>query len=89
MSIKLKLCAIIVAGAALAGCGVRGPLERPDPLFGERPADAPTARLPSQEEIDTLSETPRRNTIGGEIPETAPVDPVDEAPLEEPAQGAG
>ncbi|MEL6214030.1 MAG: lipoprotein, partial [Pseudomonadota bacterium] len=35
MKRTLAIPATLLAFAALSACGLRGPLERPDPLFGE------------------------------------------------------
>lgn len=47
-----------VAFAALAGCGLRGGLERPDPIFGDPSAEAlePAGELPGGTVRDQLEE---------------------------------
>lgn len=45
-----KAALIIMACALAAGCGKRGSLERPPPLWGEAPAEAPQADGPDAPE---------------------------------------
>ncbi|MGJ3232449.1 MAG: LPS translocon maturation chaperone LptM [Oceanicaulis sp.] len=51
----IRLCVLFLAAAAalvLSGCGIRGDLERPPPLWGpdERPEAIDPERLPSNED---------------------------------------
>jgi hypothetical protein len=80
--------ASIVASAAaltlLSACGLRGDLERPEPLFGE-PAVAVEAELKTEEkpfaDDPQAQRGPRFNELGGEIPDAAPAEPVEELPF--------
>lgn len=73
-----------VALLALSACGLRGDLERPEPMFGE-PEASVEAELATEEkpfEDDPQARRgPRFNEFGGEIPEAAPVEEVEETPL--------
>ena len=81
-----RLSAIVLLGAAtfgLAGCGVRGDLDRPPPIFSSAPDEA--ARTP----VDTAVEVdgpPARSAdeayyidLGGEIPKSDPEADIDES----------
>ncbi len=81
-----KVILVFTAATALSGCGLRGGLERPPPIFGSQTNAAPEVVLPPAEEVQTVDEGPRFNELGGEIPEPSPVDPVDEDALEDPEE---
>lgn len=65
----------------ISACGLRGGLERPDPIFRD---------ISSVEEVmDDVSETPEiedteRNEFGGEIPDAVPIEPIYESPIDDP-----
>ena len=72
----------------LAACGIRGGLERPDPIFGGgKPAAEETeeaaGKVLSEEEIAALT-GPRFNEFGGEVPIAAPTTDVKTEPLDDP-----
>ena len=48
MTARLKFIPIAVCALALAGCGLTGDLQRPEPLIGS-PDDIDAARLPDRE----------------------------------------
>ena len=76
--------------AALAGCGLRGDLERPPPIFSEPPTEE--AKLP----VDAVAQfasteinenTTYLNSLGGEIPKPAPDVDVEEESMGEVSPG--
>jgi predicted small lipoprotein YifL len=79
MTFTLKT--VLLAGCALtvlAGCGLRGGLERPDPIFKDvKPVEAVVEPAPEVE----VRVRPRTNELGGELPLPAPVEEVETAPL--------
>lgn len=73
--------AAIIAVPMLSGCGLRGDLERPEPIF-EKPdedasADAQTTDVASNRTVI------RRNAQGGIIPDAAPTTAVNEGGLDD------
>ncbi len=75
--IRPALRAFILAGAltgALAGCGLTGDLQRPDPLFGD-PDDRGAASLPDRDVERGLPDT------GAASPEDEDGDETDETGL--------
>lgn len=90
MAMTKNALAVLAALLALSACGLRGDLERPAPLFGEAPTDG-GAEADLTEEGEAFDDEPealdgpRFNEFGGVIPEASPVDPVEEAPLDEPS----
>lgn len=73
----------LVALPFLSACGLRGGLVRPDPIF--RDVDAIEA-VEVEEEVTPNPEVvirERTNAEGGEIPEPAPVAPVQSTPLDD------
>ncbi len=80
----MKVIAItgaVLAAVSLSSCGLRGDLERPDPLFGNPAPDAPEAEMPKE-----------KTTTPGVIPPvTEPVPPASprtEGSYIDPATGA-
>ncbi|MEL7128959.1 MAG: hypothetical protein AAGK23_05385 [Pseudomonadota bacterium] len=59
----------------LPACGIRGSLERPDPIFRDLP-DAEDVIEETDVEPDETAQGPRINELGGEIPEAAPTEPI-------------
>lgn len=88
MALMATKLTILVGGTLvfLSGCGLRGDLERPAPLFGEgNGAEAGLADEGEVFEDEPEARTgPRFNEFGGVIPEASPVEPVEEAPLDDP-----
>ncbi|MEM7494283.1 MAG: lipoprotein [Pseudomonadota bacterium] len=86
MKIVIRTALAISALAALAGCGLRGDLERPPPIFSEPPSDE--AQIPVDSPVQ-FAQTPINedrvyfNALGGEIPKPAPDADVDEDVMEE------
>ncbi|MEO9970786.1 MAG: hypothetical protein ABJG15_13380 [Hyphomonadaceae bacterium] len=78
MNNTLKL--ILVASVALpilTGCGLRGGLERADPIFKDvEPVDQ---AVPAPEVV--VQVRPRTNELGGELPLPAPTEQVESAAL--------
>ena len=66
-----------IALPLLAGCGLRGELERPDPLFEEKEEVVE----PEPETVARNVTIIRRNADGGIIPNAAPSTEVDEGGL--------
>lgn len=76
--------AVLATLPLLAGCGLRGGLERPDPIFRNV---EPVERIELPEEVETepgVIIRERTNEYGGEIPDAAPTAPVQSTPLDEP-----
>ncbi|MEO0881885.1 MAG: lipoprotein [Pseudomonadota bacterium] len=76
------LLGILAAVTALTACGLRGGLQRPDPIF----RDVPPVEQTVEEEVvneEPVIEGPSFNEFGGEIPDTAPVEPVTESAIDD------
>lgn len=84
----LKPALALTTLLALGACGLRGDLERPEPLFGEATAEDAEAELPTNENVfkddPTDDQGPRFNEYGGIIPDASPSDPVEEEGLGAP-----
>lgn len=90
MYTSIKAALAFSALASLAGCGLRGDLERPPPIFSEppseeaqKPLDAPVA-FASREVRDGMAYF---NSLGGEIPKPAPGAEVEEDNMGEVSPG--
>lgn len=77
----------LTATGLLAGCGIRGDLQRPPPIFSDppseeakQPVDAPVAFAMAP--IGAEDEA-HYNSLGGEIPKPDPATEVDEGGLGE------
>lgn len=77
----IKTVLALSALASLAGCGLRGDLERPPPIFSEPPTEE------AQQPVDSAAlfagaeirdDTTYYNSLGGEIPKPAPYVDVEE-----------
>ena len=86
----IKTALALSALASLAGCGLRGDLERPPPIFSEPPTEE--AQLPvdavalfAAAEID--DNRVYYNSLGGEIPKPAPDTDVEEESMGEVSPG--
>lgn len=86
--IKIALAFSVLAG--LAGCGLRGDLERPPPILSEPPTEE------TQKPVDTAvlfagsdinDGTTYYNSLGGEIPKPAPTLEVEEESMGEVSPG--
>ena len=74
LSTASKLTIGVAAFAALASCGLKGDLERPDPMWGDPPidgADDPRLQPPEEEkseveELDTYDDVPDDELLGGD-----------------------
>ena len=87
-SVKTALALSLFAG--LAGCGLRGDLERPPPIFSDPPSeeatlpvDAPAQFAGAEIEADRVY----YNSLGGEIPKPAPTLAVEEESMGEVGPG--
>lgn len=74
--------AALLATATLAGCGLRGDLERPDPIFSEPEAEE-VVETPTTRTVARNVTVIRRNANGDIIPDAAPSTPVSEGGLED------
>jgi predicted small lipoprotein YifL len=86
--IKTALAMSVLAG--LAGCGLRGDLERPPPIFSEPPTEeaqkpVDSAAIFAVAEID--EDKVYYNSLGGEIPKPAPATEVEEDSMGEVSPG--
>ena len=86
----IKTALAVSVLASLAGCGLRGDLERPPPIFSEPPNEE--AQLPvdaaaifAAAEID--EDRVYYNSLGGEIPKPAPDIDVEEESMGEVSPG--
>ena len=71
--------ATLLSVATLAGCGLRGDLERPEPIF-----DKPEEVVEEPEVTEATNRTViRRNAQGDIIPDAAPSESVSEGGLED------
>ena len=64
------------------GCGLRGDLERPDPIFSEPEAEE-VVETPTTTRVVRNTTVIRRNADGDIIPDAAPSTPVSEGGLED------
>jgi len=90
MKLAIKTAIAFAALASLAGCGLRGDLERPPPVFSKPPTDE--AKVPVDVPV-TFSfaainqDQTYLNPLGGEIPKPAPRDNVEEGSMGEVSPG--
>ena len=76
-----------VAAGVLSGCGVRGDLDRPPPIFSSPPDDE--ARQPVASTVEVAAAPARSedqayyNGLGGEIPKADPEADIGETGLDE------
>ena len=71
----IKTALAFSAFAALAGCGLRGDLERPPPIFSKPPAEEAKVPVDSPVFVAEAGIDQNRtyyNALGGEIPKPAP-----------------
>jgi len=90
MKTVIKTALAFSALASLAGCGLRGDLERPPPIFSEppteeakTPVDVPVAFA----ERDINPNSVYLNPLGGEVPKPAPGALVEEDSMGEVSPG--
>ena len=75
---------------ALAGCGVRGDLKTPPPIFSEPPseeAQLPVDAVAQFAEMSIDEDKVYYNALGGEIPKPAPDVDVEEEAMGEVSPG--
>ncbi|MEM7458084.1 MAG: lipoprotein [Pseudomonadota bacterium] len=86
----IKTALALSALASLAGCGLRGDLERPPPIFSDPPSEE------AQQPVDAVAEfagaeisddATYYNSLGGEIPKPAPDVDVEEENMGEVSPG--
>lgn len=71
-----------IALPLLGGCGLRGDLKRPDPIFEEKTEEtAKVEPTPVATRVVTNRTIIRRNAEGGIIPNASPSTPVSEGGL--------
>ncbi|MEM7663683.1 MAG: lipoprotein [Pseudomonadota bacterium] len=73
---------LLASATALSACGLRGGLQRPDPIFRDI-SPVERAVIEEEEKAETPDEGPQFNEFGGEIPETVIVDPVTESAIDD------
>ncbi|MEP1143016.1 MAG: lipoprotein [Henriciella sp.] len=86
--IKSALAISVLAG--LAGCGLRGDLERPPPIFSEPPTEEAQQPVDSVALFAVAEIDENRvyyNSLGGEIPKPAPDTDVEEDNMGEVSPG--
>ena len=86
--IKTALAVSVLAG--LAGCGLRGDLERPPPIFTDPPTEEALQPVDSAAEFAVAEIDENRvyyNSLGGEIPKPAPDTDVEEESMGEVSPG--
>jgi len=86
--IKSALAVSVLAG--LAGCGLRGDLERPPPIFSEPPTEEAQQPVDSAALFAVADIDENRvyyNSLGGEIPKPAPDTDVEEDNMGEVSPG--
>ena len=90
MNLGVKAVISLSALAALAGCGLRGDLQRPPPIFSDppseeakKPVDAPAQFAGAEIQQDRVY----YNSLGGEIPKPAPTLDVEEESMGEVGPG--
>ncbi|MCR9224687.1 MAG: lipoprotein [Hyphomonas sp.] len=86
----IKTALAFSALAGLAGCGLRGDLERPPPILTEPPTEETSAPVDSAVLFagnDINEGTTYYNSLGGEIPKPAPTLEVEEESMGEVSPG--
>ncbi|MEM9668148.1 MAG: lipoprotein [Pseudomonadota bacterium] len=74
------------AVVGLSACGLRGGLQRPDPIF----RDVAPIEQTMEDELEAVEPEPEVsnvNEFGGEVPDAAPVSPVEETAIEDAGEG--
>ena len=91
---RLLILPLFVAGSALSACGLRGDLERPDPMWGDPPPveettgednESSAALRPRTQMAENSYRDPNTGEIvwvenenGGDKPLAAPVKPIED-----------
>ncbi len=86
----IKTALVFSALASLAGCGLRGDLERPPPIFSEPPSEEAQKPVDSAAQYAGAEIKENRtyyNSLGGEIPKPAPDVDVEEESMGEVSPG--
>ena len=90
LTLSIKAALAISATAALAGCGLRGDLERPPPIFSKPPAEEALIPVDAAVKFAAIEVEANRayfNSLGGEIPVPAPTNEVEQSDLGEVSPG--
>ena len=90
MKTVIKTALAFSALAALAGCGLRGDLERPPPIFSDPPSEEAQTPVDSPAVFAQAPIDQNRtyyNSLGGQIPKPAPEAAVDEDAMSEVSPG--
>ncbi len=90
MKTAIKTAIAFATLASLAGCGLRGDLERPPPIFSDPPTE--DAKVPVDVPIQMAvaaidDDRVYINTLGGEIPKPVPDTEVEEDSMGEVSPG--
>ncbi len=90
MNTAIKTALAFSVMAALAGCGLRGDLERPPPIFSDPAPEE--AKVPVDVPVEYAStdidgSRTYYNSLGGEIPKPAPGTDVEEDSMGEVSPG--
>lgn len=90
MKTILKAAFVFATLASLAGCGLRGDLERPPPIFSDPPDEE--AKIPVDAPVqfavrEINNGSTYLNSLGGEIPKPAPRVEVEEDSMGEVSPG--
>ena len=80
--VRLSLAAALTL-PLLSSCGLRGDLERPEPLFEEKEETVEEPEEVASNTVVTSRTVIRRNAEGGIIPNASPSTPVSEGGLAE------
>ncbi|MEO1188213.1 MAG: lipoprotein [Pseudomonadota bacterium] len=86
----IKTALAFSALAGLAGCGLRGDLERPPPIFSEPPTEEAQQPVDAAAEfagVGIRDDATYYNSLGGEIPKPAPDVDVEEDSMGEVSPG--
>ena len=82
MRASASILALALCGLGLAGCGLTGPLDRPEPIIGASEPE-PEVEIKTVE-VEKPAPRPTTNALGGELPAAAPVKKVSEEGLPPP-----
>lgn len=86
MKFAIKTAIVFSALASLAGCGLRGDLERPPPVFSDPPSEEAKVPVDAPVKVAFVAVDENRiyyNALGGEIPKPAPDTDVEESSMGE------
>ena len=90
MKTMIKTAIAFATLASLAGCGLRGDLERPPPIFTDPPSEEAKVPVDVPVAFAAIKIDPSRtyyNSLGGEIPKPSPEVDVEESSMGEVSPG--